>query len=145
MVAIVPLAPNQPPLVEAQKFKHTLMVPLQIPVAIVANIELNGYIALDDLVYFDHSDVEDFCSARIIKALNFGGANYSNTFIKRLQVLVWRASEMKRLDQTLVINVNVTWDKADEWYFKAKVEGTKLKKDFKTSSPEKFVYAEWRK
>ena len=110
----------------------------------MSNLALNGYRTLADYAYFGHKDFEYFCSAKIRQALNRGGANYSNKFIKRLQGLVWRALEMKRLNQTLLINTNLTRDEAEEWYFEMLVEVEKLKKEFDIESPGKFVYAEWR-
>ena len=71
-----------------------------------------------DLDYFDHEDFGYFCFAKIRQVLNRGGANYSDNFIKRLQGLVWIASEMKHLNQPLLINTNLTRDEADEWYFR---------------------------
>ena len=91
------------------------------------NIALNGYSTLADLDYFVHKNFEDFCSASIRQDLNRGGANYSNKVIKRLMGMVWIASEMKRLNQPLLINVNITRNEANEWYLEAVVEVTKLK------------------
>ena len=143
-VAIVPPAYNTPLSTEAQKFKQTFLVTLHIPGYIVLNLALNVYSTLADLSYFGHKDFEDFCSAKVIQALNHGVANYNNHVIKRLQGLVWRALEMKRLNQTLLINTNLTRDEAEEWYFEMLVEVEKLKKEFDIESPGKFVYAEWR-
>ena len=109
------------------------------------NIALNGYSTLADLDYFVHKNFEDFCSASIRQDLNCGGANYSNKVIKRLQGLVWRESDIKRLNQTLLIETNLTRDEANEWYFETVVEVEKLKKEFDIASPGNFVYAEWRK
>ena len=64
----------------------------------MSNLALNIYITLNDLAYFSHKDLEDFCSANIIQDLNKGGANYIDKVIKRLQGLVWRSSETKSLD-----------------------------------------------
>ena len=52
---------------------------------------------------------------------------------------------MKRLNQPLLIDTNITRDETDEWYFEAVVEVEKLKKEFDIESPGKFVYVEWRK
>ena len=52
---------------------------------------------------------------------------------------------MKRLNQTLFIDTNLTRNDNDEWYFEAVVGVEKLKKEFKIAPPGKFVYAEWRK
>ena len=82
----------------------------KIPGAIVSNLALNGYSTLADLVYLGHKDLETFYSSNIRQALNRDGANYSNKVIKRLNVLVWRASEMKRLNQNLLIDTNLTRD-----------------------------------
>ena len=60
--------------------------------------------------------------------MNRDGANYSNKVIKRLQGLVWRESDMKRLNHPLLIDTKLTRDEADEWYFEAVFEVTKLKK-----------------
>ena len=105
------------------------------------NFALNGYSTLAELAYFGHKDFEYFCSAKIIQALNRGGAKYSDTVIKHLRGLVWRASEMKRLNQTLLINTNLTRDEADECYPEAVIELEKLKKKFKIASTGNFVYA----
>ena len=128
-------------LTEAQKSGQNLLGPLQIPWAIVLNFSLNGYSTLADLLYFCHKDFEDFCSTKIIQALICGGTNYSDNVIKHLQGLVWRASEMKRLNQTLLMNNNLTRDEADEWYSEAVVEVEKIKKEFKIASTGNFVYA----
>ena len=77
---------------EENKFEQTLLVPLQISGSLVFNLALNGYSNLANLDYFGHKDFEDFCSAKIIQALDHSGANYSYKFIKHLQVIVWRAS-----------------------------------------------------
>ena len=111
----------------------------------MSNISLNGYINLAELDYFGHKDFEDFCSVNIRQALNRGGANYSDNFIKHLQGLIWRASEINHLNQPLLIGTNLTRDEAGEWYFEAVVEVEKLKKEFKIASPGNFVYDEWRK
>jgi len=137
-------APQPPvPLTEEQKFEQTLLGALQIPQPIIANLALNGYNTMADLAYFGHKDFEDYCHAKARQALNRGGANYSDKVIKRLQGLVWRASEMKRLNQPLLIDINLTRDETDEWYFEAVVEVAKLKKEFEITTPEKFVYAKW--
>ena len=81
-----------------------------MPRAIVSNISLISYSTLADLDYLGHKDLETFYSSNIRQALNRDGANYSNKVIKRLNVLVWRASEMKRLNQNLLIDTNLTRD-----------------------------------
>ena len=98
-----------------------------------------------DLAYFFHNYLKYFCSARIRKDFNRGGANYSDKFIKLLQGLVWRSSYTNRLNQTFLVNTNLARYEADEWYFEAEVEVEKLKKEFEIDSPGKLVYAEWRK
>ena len=132
-------------LTEAQKFGQNLLGSLKIPGAIVLNFALNGYSTLTDLAYFGHKDFEYFCSAKIIQALNRGDAKYSDNVIKDLQGLVWRASDMKRLNQTLLINTNLTRDEAYECYYEDVFEVEKLKKEFKIVSTGKFVYAWWIK
>ena len=64
-VAII-LPVSTPPLfIEAQKFDHTLLGPLQTPAAIVSNIALNGYTTLAYLAYFVHKEFEYFCYSNI--------------------------------------------------------------------------------
>ena len=87
------LPPSNPLLLkEENKFEQTLLVPFQIPGDIFSSIALKGYSTLADLDYFCHKNIEDYCSAKIIQALDHSGANYSYKFIKHLQVIVWRAS-----------------------------------------------------
>ena len=52
---------------------------------------------------------------------------------------------MQRLNQTVLINTNITIYEANEWYFEVIVEMEKLKKEFEIASPGMFVYAEWHK
>ena len=111
----------------------------------MSNIALNGYSNLDDLAYFGHKDFEDFCSTNIRQDLNCGGTNNRYKVIKHFQGMVWRASEIKRLKQPLLVDTNITRDEANEWYLEAVVEVGKLKKEFDIDSPGKFVYAEWCK
>ena len=73
--------------------------------------------------------------------MNCGGVNYINKVIKLSQGMVWRASEIKCLNQPLLINKNLTRDEADECYPEAVVELEKLKKKFKIASTGNFVYA----
>ena len=96
---IVPPAPHPPLLIEAHKSKQNLLGPLKIPGDIVLNLALNGYSTLADLASFGHKDFEYFCSDKIRQYFKHGGANYIEKVIKRLQGLVWRSSEMKRLKQ----------------------------------------------
>ena len=77
--------------------------------------------------------------------MNRGGANYSDNVIKHLQGLVWKASEMKRLNQPVLIETNLSRYEANEWYFEAVGEVLKLKKEFGIESSGKFVYTECRK
>ena len=111
----------------------------------MSNISLISYSTLADLDYFGHKDFEYLFSANIRQALNRFGANYSNKVIKRLQVLVWRASYMKRPNQPLLIKTNLSRDDVDEWYLEAIVELAKIKKEFNIASTGKFVYSEWSK
>ena len=97
------------------------------------------------MAYFGHKDFEHFCLAKIIQALNRGVANYRDKVIKLLQELVWIVSDMKSLNQPLLINTNLTIDEAGEWYFEALVEVEKLNKEFNIVYPGKFVCTEWRK
>ena len=53
-VSIAPPASNPPVLTEAHNFEQTFLGPLQIPVAIVSNIAINGYSNLADLDYYGH-------------------------------------------------------------------------------------------
>ena len=94
----------------------------------MSNLALNGYRTLADYAYFGHKDFEYFCSAKIRQALNRGGANYSNKFIKRLQGLVWRSSEIKCLNQPLFIGTNLARDESREWYVDAVVKVLKQNK-----------------
>ena len=52
-----------------------------------------------------------------------------------MQVLLWRASEINLLNQTLLIDTNLIRDETNEWYFEAVVEVTKLKKEFNIAPP----------
>ena len=87
---------------------------------------------------FCHKDFEDFCSANIRQAFNSGGYKYSDKIIKILQVMVWRASDMKRLNHPILIDTNITRDDVDEWYFEAVVEVEKIKKEVDIESPGNF-------
>ena len=93
------------------------------------------YSTLADLEYFGHKDFEYFCSSKIIQALNRGGSNYNAKVVKCLQGLVWKAPEMKGINQPLLISTNLTRDKANNCYFKAVFEMSKLKKEFEIVSP----------
>ena len=139
---IVPPAPPPPELTEEQKFKQILLVPFQTPRSIVLNLALNGYSNLAELAYFGHKEFEYFYSANIRQALNRGGANYIDKVIKRFHGLVWRESEIKRLNQLLLINTTITKDEANECYFEAVVEVYKLNKDFEIFCTVKFFNAE---
>ena len=108
----------------------------------MSNISLNGYINLAGLDYFGRKDFEIFCSTKIRQALNRGGANYIDKVIKRFHGLVWRESEIKRLNQLLLINTTITKDEANECYFEAVVEVYKLNKDFEIFCTVKFFNAE---
>ena len=91
-----------------------------------------------DLDYFGLKEFEDFFSANTRQALNRGGTTYSDNFIKRLRVLVWRSSETNRINQPPLINSNLAGDEANKCYFDAVVEVEKLKKDFEIVSTGKF-------
>ena len=108
---------------------------MQIPGAIVSNLALNGYSTLSELANFGHKDFEYFCSSKIRHALSHGGASYNDKVIKRLHGMVWRASKMKRLNQLLLINNNLTRYEANKWDFEALVEVEKLYKEFEIESP----------
>ena len=140
-VAIAPPTSNPPLLTEAQKFEQTLLGPFQIPGSILSNLAINGYSTLDDLAYFGHKYFEYFCSVNIRQYLNRGGANYSDKVIKILQGMVWRASDMNRLNHPLLVNTNLTRDESNEWYFEAVFEVAKLKKEFDIEYPGNLVYA----
>ena len=97
-VEIAPPESNPPLFTEAQKSKQTFLVPLKIPRAIMSKLALNSYSTLADLDDFGHKEFEYFCSAKIRQDLYRGGTNYSDKFIKHLQGLVLRASEIKRIN-----------------------------------------------
>ena len=59
-----------------------------------------------------------------------------------MQRLVYRASEINRLNQNLLIDTYHIRYEDNEWYFTAVVEVEKLKKKSEIESPGKFVYSE---
>jgi len=138
-VGIVPPAET-----EEAKFARILLDELKFTQAVVDNLTENGYLVFSELADWGHKAVGKYCGRKQATPLNRGGCNYGDKTIKRLQGLVWQATELKRLNRNVLLDSNTTLELADEWFEEAIAELHKVDHGMEIESPEQFTYNGWK-